>query len=279
MQSYQSPFLVNIVPLGNTQTNITGDDATTSLSNSVAKLQEMVNYDQKRIYTDYLGSYTTGGTIEVLSPLNLSNVGLTSNGVPIGTGTGTGIDTATIGTTNTFINFFNTTSINQTAMSFNVGNRQVFGIRANGNGLFYDPSNLATEFRISSIILRGDAASFSTINVDGRGSFGGIVYAQNFITLSDMHAKQNISEYMVDICGALKNVRTYSYSYQHNKERDIGLLAQELEDIFPECIEGRDGYKYVKYNAVVALLVSAVRQLGARVESLELESSRENRSS
>jgi hypothetical protein len=81
-------------------------------------------------------------------------------------------------------------------MSFNVGNRQVFGLRGNGNALFYDPSSIATEFRVSSVVLKGDSASFSTLSVDGRGSFGGIVSAQNFVTLSDISAKRDISEYI-----------------------------------------------------------------------------------
>jgi hypothetical protein len=51
---------------------------------------------------------------------------------------------------------------------------------------------------------------------------------------------------------------------------EIGLLAQELEGSFPGVVvQGRNGTKYVNYNAVVALLLGAVRKLNERVGELE----------
>jgi hypothetical protein len=274
MQSSSSPFVVNIVPLANVQTNTSGEDATTVLSNQVAQIQQMVNYDQKRIYTDYLGAFTTDGSIQVLSPLNLSNVGITSNGVPYsGSGSSAG-GGSTIGTVSTSITLFDTTSALSTAMSFSVGDRPVFQILGSGNGLVYDTSGIATEFRISSMSFVADTGSFtSDVTV------GGICYAQQFVTLSDERRKRSVSAVNLDgIVSSLSGVNTYYYKIQsdgdpvnYNLPRvEIGLLAQELEGSFPEVIQhGEDGTKYVKYNAVVALLLGAVRRLNQRVDELE----------
>jgi hypothetical protein len=263
MQSSQSPFVVNIVPLANVQTTTTGEDTTTTLTNNVAQLQQMINYDTKSIYTDYLGAFTNGGTIEVLSPLNLSNVGITSNGTAFGT------TQTSIGTASNTINFYDTAT--DTAVSFIVNSRQVFGISGRGNGLYYDVSGIATEFRVSSMVLRADATSFSTLNVDRTGSFGGAVFASGFNLTSDISQKTDISRYTTtDICGLLKNVNIYSYKYKGSQEDEVGLLAQEVEAQFPDCVQiGANGYKFIKYNTLVSILLGAIKELGARLERLE----------
>ena len=63
---------------------------------------------------------------------------------------------------------------------------------------------------------------------------------------------------------------------------DIGLIAQQVEQVAPEIVETRkDGYKAIKYEKVNALLVGAIQEqqkkiefLEKRLESLERRSSR-----
>lgn len=270
MQSSDSPFVVNIIPLANVQTNSSGEDATTLLSNQIAQIQQMVNYDQRRIYTDFLGALTADATIQVLSPMNMSNVPFTQDGIPVG-GSASAGGGSTIGAASTSIGLFDTTSATSTAMSFTVGSRPVFQILGSGNGLVYDTSGVATEFRISSMSFVADTGSFtSDVTV------GGICYAQQFVTLSDERRKRSVSAVNLDgIVSSLSGVNTYYYKIQSDEPADeamieIGLLAQELEGSFPEVIQhGEDGTKYVKYNAVVALLLGAVRRLNQRVDELE----------
>jgi hypothetical protein len=51
---------------------------------------------------------------------------------------------------------------------------------------------------------------------------------------------------------------------------DIGLLAQEVEDVLPEIVSTRhDGYKAIQYDKVVALLVESVKELSNKVTELE----------
>lgn len=90
MQNDTSQFVVNIIPLQNIQTNTSGLDATTELSNAVANIQQMVNFEQKRVFTDSLSAYTPNGTIQVLSPMNMSDVPLTLSGVDFSGATGGG---------------------------------------------------------------------------------------------------------------------------------------------------------------------------------------------
>ena len=248
-------FVVNIVPLTNILSNISGLDQNAALTSAVENIQQMVNFDKKTVYTDYLGSFT-GGNINVLNPLNLCNVGITSNGIP------STDNTNVVGTTTSFINFFDTVQPLQTAMKMSVGNNAVMQFSGTGNGLVYNAN--ATEFRVSSMTFYADTADIGTMNVRGT------CYAQQFLTLSDERAKRNISlSDMTNIAEKLENVNIYSYKYADSDTDQIGLLAQELEGLFPECVDTRGSQKFVKYNSVVALLLGAVKSLAARVAVLE----------
>ena len=55
-----------------------------------------------------------------------------------------------------------------------------------------------------------------------------------------------------------------------NEGHDIGIIAQEVEAIFPELVNTRaNGYKAVKYDKLVAVLIEAVKELKAEVDKLK----------
>jgi len=82
MQNDTSNYVVNIIPLQNVQTNVSGLDTTTSLTTDVTAIKRMVDTQTKRVYTNSIASFTTGGTVSFVSPTNLSNgvAGGTSGG-------------------------------------------------------------------------------------------------------------------------------------------------------------------------------------------------------
>ena len=50
------------------------------------------------------------------------------------------------------------------------------------------------------------------------------------------------------------------------------LLAQEVEEVLPEVtITREDGYKAVRYEKLVPLLIEAIKELSEKVERLERE--------
>lgn len=203
MQNDTSKFLVNIIPLQNVQTNVGGTTAATTLSNSVVAIQQMVNTDTKTIRTNTIQSFTSNTSINVLSGLNLCNVGITSNGNPYTT----------------------------------------------------------TGFSASSI-------TTSSITVNGSGTFSGICYAQQFVTLSDVLRKKDVREWRSSVLPDMNKLHPYIFSYD-TVAHDIGLMAQEVEAVWPYLVkEGVKG-KYVNYDGMVAMLVKAVQELSARVSTLE----------
>jgi hypothetical protein len=96
----------------------------------------------------------------------------------------------------------------------------------------------------------------------------GVIHATNDIVAyqsSDERLKDNI----VEIEGALDKVlalRGVEFDWNDNQEvhegHDIGVIAQEVEAVAPELVTTRDnGYKAVKYDKLVALLIQAIKEL------------------
>jgi hypothetical protein len=54
------------------------------------------------------------------------------------------------------------------------------------------------------------------------------------------------------------------------RKNDVGVIAQDIEKILPQIVTERDdGYKAVKYDRIVALLIEAIKELKAEVDSLK----------
>jgi hypothetical protein len=96
----------------------------------------------------------------------------------------------------------------------------------------------------------------------------GICYATQFVTLSDVMAKANVREWTSSVMDTLGGIRPYSFNYIGGVE-SIGLLAQEVEAVYPQLVQESGSAKYVNYDGMVAVLLKAVKELGERVKVLE----------
>jgi len=73
-----SNFILNIVDLNNIITNSSGLNNNSALQLAVGNIQKIVDYNKKQINVNAISNYDTN-PIQVLSPLNLSNVNLYQN--------------------------------------------------------------------------------------------------------------------------------------------------------------------------------------------------------
>ena len=94
----------------------------------------------------------------------------------------------------------------------------------------------------------------------------GIVYATNFVTSSDRRLKSNISPLAVPPTIP----RAYRYYNNETNEDDIGVMADEVESVLPECVYTRpDGFKSISYQKLVPLCLSLIQSLTERISALE----------
>jgi len=97
-------------------------------------------------------------------------------------------------------------------------------------------------------------------------------------TSSDIKLKENL----VKIKNPLEKVSLingYTYDWKEgfedihtNKGNDIGVIAQEIELVLPQLVATRDnGFKAVRYDKIVALLIEGIKELVNKTEELETE--------
>jgi hypothetical protein len=114
--------------------------------------------------------------------------------------------------------------------------------------------------------------TFDGINLDVTGT---IRCTGNIIAFysSDERLKDNITP-IKNALYKVEQIGGYEFDWNDNQKdfegHDIGLIAQEVEKIIPEVVTTRiDGYKAVKYEKVVALLIQAIKELSLKIKSLE----------
>ena len=92
---------------------------------------------------------------------------------------------------------------------------------------------------------------------------------------SDARLKTNV-ELIGDALNKVNSLRGVTFSWNElalGKDatvREVGVIAQEVQAVLPEVVTEREtGYLAVKYEKIVPLLIEAIKELKAEVESLK----------
>jgi hypothetical protein len=101
---------------------------------------------------------------------------------------------------------------------------------------------------------------------------------------SDIRLKENI-RLIPNALGKLEQIRGVTFDWTAEeiarrggedsyfvRKHDVGVIAQEVEMVLPEIVGTReDGIKAIQYEKLTALLIESVKELSAKVTSLEQE--------
>jgi trimeric autotransporter adhesin len=99
----------------------------------------------------------------------------------------------------------------------------------------------------------------------------------NFLCPSDLRFKKNFTKINNPLANLLKINGLY-YDYDNEKfperhfsqKRQLGVIAQEVEKLYPELVQtDANGYKSVDYVKLTPILIEAIKELNAKVETLE----------
>ena len=101
-------------------------------------------------------------------------------------------------------------------------------------------------------------------------------------TISDARLKDNVVT-IENAIDKIKKLRGVEYTWNagtRKDKRDLGLIAQEVEEVLPEIVHEHDmplmdgaedntTYKTVDYEKIVGVLIEGMKELSAKVEELE----------
>lgn len=104
---------------------------------------------------------------------------------------------------------------------------------------------------------------------DGDVMISGVPYstAGGPFTASDIRFKKEIKQ-LSHVSDKLKTLKGYTYKFntEEFKERNfsdqeqIGLLAQELKEVFPQLVSEKDGYNFVNYSGLIPVLLEGFKE-------------------
>ena len=102
-------------------------------------------------------------------------------------------------------------------------------------------------------------------------AINGSCYATQFWVPSDIHLKHDIQPLTNSLVKLLKlNGVSYIYNNDNTEKRQIGFIAQELEEIFPEFVTtGEDGLKAVSYANITAVLLEGIKDQQKEIDNLK----------
>jgi len=261
-------------------TTFATDASVTSLSGSVKTVTDALSgrvttLEGTDISITLTGDVTGTGTITNLANVSFATT-IATNSVALGTDT-TGDYVASM-TAGTGITVGTATGEGSTPVITNTG---VTSVSA-GTGITLGNTTGACSIAIGQAVATSSNVQFNSLGVGMAASAtAGRIDATNDIVAfssSDIRFKENI----VPIENPIEKIRkisgnTYDWKEENKIEHgyegnDVGVIAQEIEAVLPQLVQTREnGYKAVKYDKLVALLIEGIKAQQNQIDSLTIE--------
>lgn len=104
--------------------------------------------------------------------------------------------------------------------------------------------------------------------VNAVGTFGESVTASLFLTPSDSNLKENIIG-IEDALSTIQKLRGVNFNWIAGGKKDIGCIAQELQEVIPLMVTQGESYLVVAYEKLIPFLLESIKELSKRVDILE----------
>lgn len=109
------------------------------------------------------------------------------------------------------------------------------------------------------------------ITASGNITAQGEIHAPAFYETSDIRKKDIKSDIPLDKCyDLLDKCQTIVYTLKDSNKEQLGLIAQEVEEFFPEivCIDN-EGFKTLDYSRLTVICLKLIKDLISRIKKLE----------
>ena len=143
------------------------------------------------------------------------------------------------------------------------------------SGLWTDSTNEIYYNNNSKTVVVNDTTRTANYALEVRGSRDVKIHnnliAQDVTSLSDKSLKTNIRKLKYGM-KEIRKINPVVFDWiQENKTKDnIGLIAQEVEKVIPELVRrNSNGYKAVKYEKLVPLLIESIKDQQKQIDELK----------
>lgn len=107
----------------------------------------------------------------------------------------------------------------------------------------------------------------SKLSIIGDAVISGVVTATDFNATSDESLKTNIQPISSPIQKVMQ-LNGVTFNWKDNNEASVGVIAQEVEKVFPELVHGLQP-RTVSYNGLVGLLIECVKEQQKEINELK----------
>ncbi len=204
-----------------------------------------------------IGTGLSGTSYNGSTGVTIANTGVTSNVA----GSGISVSGATGAVT-----------ITNTGVTSNVA----------GTGVTVSGATGAVTISIGQAVATSSNVQFNSLGVGMAASAtAGRIDATNDIVAyssSDRRFKNNIKPIENPLAKIIKiSGNTFDWNEENKAEHgyegnDVGVIAQEVEEVLPQLVQDRDnGYKAVKYDKLVALLIEGIKEQQQHIDNLTIQ--------
>jgi len=113
----------------------------------------------------------------------------------------------------------------------------------------------------------GSTIPTSDFVVTGDVIISGVVTATDYNSTSDIALKQNIHKIENSISKIIE-INGVSFNWKETNKPSMGVIAQNIEKVFPELVNGEDP-KTVNYNGIIGVLIEAIKEQQIQINTLE----------
>ena len=140
----------------------------------------------------------------------------------------------------------------------------------NGNGQLVIANQMAGVGQNSTWIYGNSSYNIGigTTNPTQKLQVQGNILVSGAYNSSDIDLKKNIQT-ITNALDKVLQLRGVEFDWKSTNEHQIGVIAQEVENIIPEVVVGENGDKAVAYGNLVSVLIEAIKELTQRVIELE----------
>lgn len=172
-------------------------------------------------------------------------------------------------------------NVTQTSVTGNAGS-VTNGVYTNTTQTISGAKTFSNTTNFSGAMSQSDTTQSTTKSTGAYKTLGGVGIAKTLnvgedvvaYASSDKRYKDNLQA-ITNPIDKVKSLTGYTFTWndkheQFNGNDDIGVVAQEVEKVFPEIVDTRDnGYKAVKYEKMVAVLIEAVKDQQKQIDELK----------